>query len=92
MKSPATSIILVIIILITIPFWLALAGGVFGLLGTLLGAVLGGIFSILGHIITLPFHILGDWNCHWPFGFWPDNSFSIAVVVLLVIILAKARK
>jgi hypothetical protein len=97
MKAITISILILVLIVFAIPFSFAIVGlvlgavgGVIGFIFGVIGAVIGGIFELFGWIISLPFQAF---HCHVPFvGFWSDNMFALAAVVLLVVILAKARR
>lgn len=86
-----------VLVIFAIPFSFAIVGlvlgavgGVIGFVFGIIGAVIGGVFELLGNIISLPFH---GFDCHVPFiGFWSDNIFTVAAIVLVAVILVKARR
>lgn len=97
MKAITISILIVVLIVFAIPFSfgivglvLGAVGGIIGVIFGLIGAVIGGIFELFGWIISLPFQ---GFHCHVPFvGFWSDNMFALAAIVLAIVILVKARR
>jgi hypothetical protein len=97
MKAITISILILVLVVFAIPFSFAIVGlvlgavgGVIGFVFGIIGAVIGGVFDLLGNIISLPFH---GFHCHVPFvGFWSDNIFTVAAIVLVAVILVKARR
>lgn len=97
MKAITISLLILVLIVFAIPFSFAIVGlvlgavgGVIGFVFGIIGAVIGGIFELLGSIISLPFQAF---HGHVPFvGFWSDKIFAVAAVVLIAVILVKARR
>lgn len=97
MKAITLSILILVGALFVIPFSFAIVGlvlgavgGVIGFVFGIIGTVIGGVFGLLGSIISLPFN---GFHCHVPFiGFWSDNIFTVAAIVLVAVILVKARR
>ena len=92
MKSTPT-VLLVLILLITFPFWIALAAVVFGLVVGIFGGIIGLIGGIFGAIIGLIGGIFGgifgfdSWHIGWN---WPHFHFNKYVFFALLIIAAIA--
>jgi len=89
------TVLLVLILLITFPFWIALAAVVFGLVVGIFGGIIGLIGGIFGGIIGLIGGIfggiLGFDSWHWGSN-WPHFHFNKFVFFALLIIVALAIK
>ena len=96
--SRTPTILLVLILIITFPFWIALAavvfglmigifGGIIGLIGGIFGGVVGLIGGIFGGIMGLIGGIFGfhSWHMGWD---WPYFHFNKYVFFALIIIAA----
>jgi|GEM_PF-6169662 len=92
-KSP---ILLVLILFITFPFWIAAGGIGFGLFMGLIGAmigVIGAIFGIFFGLLGGALHFLfgfGSWHDHHPFFF--NKYIFLAIVIIAGIIISKRSK
>jgi hypothetical protein len=94
MKAITISILILILVVFAIPFSFAIVGvvlgavgGVIGFVFGIIGTIIGGVFGLLGSIISLPFQ---GFHCHVPF--ISDNIFTVAAIVLVAVILVKARR
>jgi hypothetical protein len=89
-SSGAPTVLIVLLIVFTFPFWIGLIGALFGIIVGLFGAVFGiiaGVFGVIGGI----FGWLFDWS--WPFGgFFHWNFFSILLVALIVVLVARSKR
>jgi hypothetical protein len=100
-SSPST-ILLIIILVITFPLWIAIFGALIGVLGGVFGAVFGVFGALLGAfftIIFLPFKILFGWG-HWDHGHdwgWHGfhghsmNGYVVLAIVLFVYLFYRGR-
>ena len=77
-----TTVLLVLILLITFPFWIALAAVVFGLVVGIFGGIIGLIGGIFGGIFGFD-----SWHMGWN---WPHFHFNKYVFFALLIIAAIA--
>jgi MFS family permease len=89
--SRTSTVLLILILVITFPVWIALAAVVFGLtvgiFGGLIGLV-GGIFgAIMGLIGSLFGLIFGSPDLHFGWD-WPDFHFNRYVFFALLIVVA----
>ena len=92
----STSPLLVLILLVlTFPIWIALGGALFGLIIGLCGAVFAVVVAIFGvavAIIALPFKILFGWGNHdwgdWSWHVGPHINGYVLVAIIIVIVLA----
>jgi hypothetical protein len=97
MKAITVSFLILVAVLFVIPVTfgivglvLGAVGGVIGFVFGLIGGIIGGVFELFGHIISLPFQVF---HCDMPFtGFWSGNIFTVAALVLVAVILMKARR
>jgi hypothetical protein len=98
-RSTSTALVILILIL-TFPVWIGLAGGLFGLVFGLLGAFIGIIGAIFGAIVGVFGAVLGalfgvfDWG--WSGYSFPVISISksvliIAIIFLIVLLTRKNR-
>ena len=90
--SSASGVVLILLLLITFPFWIAILAAVGGILAGVFGAVFGIIGSVLGamgSIIAWPFKMLfGHW--HW-FPHFHLNGFVIVAILLVVALIARQK-
>ncbi len=85
------TVLLVLILIITFPFWIALAAVVFGLVVGIFGGIIGligglfgGIFGLIGGIFGGIFGI-NSWHMGWD---WPHFHFNGYVFFALLIVAA----
>jgi hypothetical protein len=85
------TIVIIFACIIMFPIVIGIVGGVFGIIAGVFGAVfgvfgalIGGFFGMLGGIFG------GIFNCHLGFFHW--NFFSIALIVLIVVLITKSRR
>lgn len=96
--SRTSNILLVLILILTFPFWIALAavvfglavgifGGIMGLIGGLFGGIFGLIGGIFGGIMGIIGGIFGfdSWHMGWD---WPHFHFNGYVFFALLIVAA----
>jgi hypothetical protein len=87
----SSALLIVLLVLITFPFWIGLFAAVVGTVGGVFGAVFGVIGGLLGAffgIITWPIKALfghGDWFPH-------INGYTIVVIAIVVYLISKSRK
>ena len=93
MTKAITFFILLFCCIFFIPIFFGLVGGVFGLIGGIIGAIFGLIASIIGGIFSLIggiFDSLFNWNFHPFFFHW--DVFTIAAVILVIVLISKTKK
>lgn len=90
MAKSTSTVLIVILLILTFPIWIGLAGGIFGLVMGLFGAAIGIIAGILGAI----FGVIGEFF-GWIFGgifdcdfYSPHVSFPRPITLLLIILVA----
>ncbi|MCU0397093.1 MAG: hypothetical protein MUC73_03220 [Cyclobacteriaceae bacterium] len=94
MSRSASSVLLIILIVLTFPFWIGIAGGIFGLVAGLFGAAIGvmaGIFGAIAGVFGAIFGIIGKlfgWLFGGLFNFhvFPHIHFPGPVTFLLIIL------
>ena len=90
-KSP---VLLVLILFITFPIWIAAGGILFGLIMGLIGAVfgvIGALFGVFFGIIGGALHLLfglGSWGHHFFF----NKYIFLALIIVTAIIVSKRSK
>ena len=93
-KSTGSTLLIVLVIIFTIPIWIGLAGGLFGIVVGVFGAVIGVIAGVFGAIFGVIGGIFGwifDWS--WPFnGFFHWKIFPILIIVLIVVLVSRSRR
>ncbi|HZX74161.1 MAG TPA: hypothetical protein VFE57_07065 [Cyclobacteriaceae bacterium] len=88
-KSP---VLLVLILFITFPIWIAAGGIAFGLIMGLIGAifgVIGALFGVFFGIIGGAFHLLfglGSWHGHH---FFFNKYIFLALIIVAVLVMSK---
>jgi len=94
-KPPASTIVLILFLLITFPFWIGIIAAIGGIMAGVFGAVLGiigGVFGAIAGIISWPFKMFFGWH-HW--GWWPHvhiNGFAVAAIVILAVLISSRNK
>ena len=91
-SSSGSGLLIVILLIITFPFWLGILGGLFGLIagaigtvvgiiGTVIGAVFGGIGAVFGIFDWFPdFHISGF------------RFFIVVAIIFAVVMMSRSGK
>jgi hypothetical protein len=98
MAKGCASVLLIFLIVITLPVWIGIAGGLVGIVGGLLGAVLGVVVAIVGVIVGIIgslFAAAGK-TLAWTFGgvFYPViniSPFLVLLIILVVILITRSR-
>lgn len=91
-KSSTSTLLIVLLLVLTFPLWLGIAGGIFGLVAGLFGAVIGIFAGVIGAVFGVIGGIFGwvfDW--HWPH-FFHWNVFTIALIAIVVVLLTRSRR
>jgi hypothetical protein len=94
--SSSSTVLVVLALLITFPFWIALGAGLFGVVASVFGVLFGIITAIVGaiaSIVTIPFKILFGWGHGWHF--WPhhSNGFAwLAIIIIIALVLKSKNK
>jgi hypothetical protein len=94
--SPGTTILLLLIVIITFPVWIAVAAVIFGAIVGIFGAmigVIGAIFGALVAVIVLPFKLLFGWHSGWHwFPHFHFNGFVLAAIVITAALIVRGRQ
>lgn len=88
----SNTLLIILLVLITFPFWIGFFGMAAGIVGGVLGGVFGAVFGAIGGllgafmgIITWPFKMIfghGNWFPH-------INGYGIVVLIILAVVIAK---
>jgi len=95
--SGSTTILIVLMLIITFPFWIAMGGVIIGVIGALFGVTVGLMGAILGGtiaLIALPFKLLfgwGDWSCNFS-GFHNNGFVWFALIIFVALIITRRNK
>lgn len=93
-NTSTSTILIVVLLIVTFPLWIGIAGGilggVIGIFGAVFGAIIGLFGAVFGGIMSL-FGCLFSWNFHGPFVFWNTSILTIFTIILLFVILSKRR-
>lgn len=98
MTKTASVLLIVLLCILLFPIGIGLIGGAFGIVFGVFGAVFGAIFGVIGGLIGAIFGLFGwifesifdfGWDCDGPFGFHRNNIFTIAALVIIVVLIAK---
>ncbi len=96
-SSPGSTLLIVIILVLTFPVWIAIGGMLIGVVAGLFGAMFGVVAALFAGIITLialPFKILfgwGDWGWHGP-DFFGNGYVWLAALIVAALIISKRNK
>lgn len=100
-SSSGSTLLMVIILVLTFPIWLALGGALIGVIAGIFGAMIGlvaALFAGAVALIALPFKILfgwGEWSWHGPgiFSGFHGNGYAwLAMVIIAALIISKRSK
>ena len=104
MSKSASSTLIVVLLILTFPIWIGVAGGLFGLMMGLFGAVIGivaGFFGILGSVLGAIFGAIAE-VFSWVFGgffgwdYYPHISFprplTWIVIIFGIVLISQSRK
>jgi hypothetical protein len=96
-SSSGSTLLIVIILVLTFPVWIAIGGMLIGVVAGLFGAMFGIVAALFAGIITLialPFKILfgwGGWGWHGP-DFFGNGYVWLALLILAALIISKRSK
>lgn len=105
MAKSTSTVLIVILLILTFPIWIGLAGGIFGLVVGLFGAAIGiiaGIFGAIDGILGAIVGIIGE-LFGWIFGgifdcdfYYPHVSFprplTLLLIILVVVLITRSKK
>ena len=100
-SSSGSTVLIVIVLVLTFPLWLALGGALIGVIAGIFGAMIGlvaALFAGIVALIALPFKTLfgwGDWSCLWPgvFSGFHDNGYVwLAMLIIAALIISKRSR
>ena len=90
--NSGTTILIILIIVFTFPFWIGIAGGLFGLVVGLFGAAIGIIGAVFGAIIGAFGAVIGGLFGGWGAGSHFGMNVLLAIcLVVAIVMLSKAR-
>jgi hypothetical protein len=94
-NSSASTLLIVLLVILTFPFWIGIAGGLLGLVVGVFGGIVGALGSIIGALGSGLGHFFGglfSWtHIGFPFVSIP-KGLLIAVLILVVVLISKSRK
>jgi hypothetical protein len=95
-RSATSTLLIVCLLVFTFPLWIAMAGGLIGLVAGIFGATIGiiaGAVGLMAGIIAFPFKLLLGWG-HG--GWFPHFHFHgflfLAGIILLIALLLKKKQ
>lgn len=97
-----SSVLFLVMVVITFPLWFGLGMGFFGLVIGLLGAMVGLAFGLIGALVGVFAWVINsffsivlgrpfDSSLSFDFDFLYDHVWTLAVVVVLVILLTRRK-
>lgn len=92
--SSTSTILLTIVLILTFPIWIGIAGGLFGLVLGACGIVVGvfaAVFGAMIALVALPFKIIFGFG-HWGWHGFPHFHFGGLTFIVLIIIAALIIK
>jgi uncharacterized membrane protein len=94
--SPGTTILLLLIIIVTFPVWIALGAVILGVIVGIFGAMIGvvaAVFGALVAVIVLPFKLLFGWHSGWHwFPHFHFNGFAWLAIIIAAALIVKGRQ
>ncbi len=96
--SSSSTILIILVLILTFPVWIAVGAVVIGVVGGLFGAavgIIGALFGVVAALIALPFKLLfgwGDWGWHgFPHFHWNTCALLAFIIIVALAIRAKNR-
>lgn len=99
-RSSNNSILILVILVLTFPFWIGIAGGLIGLMAGIFGVVIGlvaGAFGLLAGLVGGVFGFIGwifdgifDWDMH-PVNF-VVSPFLLILLIVAVIMIFRSKQ
>jgi len=95
-SSTGTTVLVILILILTFPLWIALGGIAIGVVAGLFGAMIGvvaALFAGVVALIALPFKILfgwGEWSCFS--GFHGNGFVWLALLIFAALFISRRRK
>lgn len=98
-SSPSTSstLLIVLIVIVTFPFWIGLGAGLFGLIVGLFAGLVGLVVGLIGAIVGIIGAIFngifgwGDWHHGWHFNGPEMNAFTWFVLLVIGALIITRR-
>lgn len=91
-SSSNSSVLVVILLIVTFPFWIGIIGGLFGLIAGAIGALIGIIAAVFGAIFGAIGSVFGifDWFPHMHIsGF---RFFIFVAVIFAIVMMSRSKK
>jgi hypothetical protein len=99
-----TTVVVVFLCVLFFPVFIAVAGGLVGILGAvvggfvgIVGGIFGAFFGLIGAIIGGILSFFGwifesGFHCAWPFHFSGGRMIAVFLAVLVVVMIIRSRK
>jgi hypothetical protein len=95
-----TTVVVVFLCVLFFPVFIAVAGGLIGVLGAvaggfagIVGGIFGAIFGVIGGILSFFGWIFeSGFHCAWPFHFSGGRMIAVFLAVLVVVMISRSRK
>lgn len=89
-KSSTSTVLIILLVILTFPVWIAIAGGLFGMTIGMIGAAFGIVAGVFGAVFGAIGAIFG-WLFNIPFG-WTDWNLLPVILIIAVVMLATRRR
>lgn len=95
-----STILIVLLIVFTLPIWIGIAGGLFGLVMGLFGAAIGIIAGVFGAVIGAIAGVIGgvfglfswDWSPVFHFFGFHYNFLLVICLVIAIVMVSRSRR
>lgn len=92
--SSNTSVLVIILLIITFPFWIGIVAGFFGILAGIFGAVIGVIAGVFGAVFGAIGSVFGifDWFSFPHIHLSGFKFFLVVAIIFAIVMMSRSKK
>ena len=92
--SSGTSVLVIILLIVTFPFWIGIIAGFFGLVAGLFGAVIGIIAGVFGAVFGAIGSVFGifDWFSYPHIHIGGFKFFLVVALIFAIVMMSRSKK